>query len=126
MMEGKPTKQQLYGDLPSISKTIQIRQTRQVGHCWRSKDELISHVLQWTSSPRRDSVERPTRIYLQQLCTNTGCCLEDLQEEMDDRDEWEERECVWKYDSTMVIVVEDETGDQSLNTRRDCLHIIFH
>ena len=28
-----PTKQQLYGHLPPISKTIQIRQTRHAGHC---------------------------------------------------------------------------------------------
>ena len=28
-------KQQLYGHLPPISKTIQVRRTRHVGHCWR-------------------------------------------------------------------------------------------
>ena len=37
-----PTRHQLYGHLPPITKTIQVRQTR---HCWRSKDELISDVL---------------------------------------------------------------------------------
>ena len=31
-----PIKQQLYGHLPPISKTIQIRRTRHAGHCWRS------------------------------------------------------------------------------------------
>ena len=40
-----PTKKQLYGHLPSISKTIQIKRTRHVGHCSRNKDELISDVL---------------------------------------------------------------------------------
>ena len=39
-----PTKQQLYGHLPPISKTVQVRQTRHAGHCWRSKDKLISDV----------------------------------------------------------------------------------
>ena len=39
------TKQQLYGHLPLISKTIQIRRITHVGHCGRSKDELISYVL---------------------------------------------------------------------------------
>ena len=29
-------------------KTIQVRRTRHAGHCWRSKDELISDVLLWT------------------------------------------------------------------------------
>ena len=41
-----PTWHQLYGHLPSITKTIQARRTRHAGHCWRSKDELISDVLQ--------------------------------------------------------------------------------
>ena len=39
------TKQQLYSPLPPITKTIQIRQTRHAGHCWRSKSELLSDVL---------------------------------------------------------------------------------
>ena len=38
------TKQQLYGLLPTITKTIQVRQSRHAGHCWRSKDELISDI----------------------------------------------------------------------------------
>ena len=39
-----PTRHQLYGHLPPITKTIQFRRTRHAGHCWRSKDELISDV----------------------------------------------------------------------------------
>ena len=38
-----PTKQQLYGHLTPIMKTIQIRKTRHVGHCWRSRDELMTY-----------------------------------------------------------------------------------
>ena len=38
-------KQQMYGYLPPITKTIQVRRTRHAGHCWRSKDELISDIL---------------------------------------------------------------------------------
>ena len=33
---------------PPITKTIQARQTRHAGHCWRSRDELISDELLWT------------------------------------------------------------------------------
>ena len=40
-------KHQLYGHLPPITKTIQVRRTRHTGHCWRSRDELISDVLVW-------------------------------------------------------------------------------
>ena len=86
-----PTKQQLYGHLPPISKTIQIIQTRRVGHCWRSEDELISDVLRWTPLNRRAGVGRPARTYLQQLCTDRGCTLENLPGAMDDRDKWRER-----------------------------------
>ena len=34
-----PTRHQLYGHLPPITKTIQVRRTRHAGHCWRSRDE---------------------------------------------------------------------------------------
>ena len=37
-----PTRYQLYGPLPPITKTIQVRRTRHAGHCWRSRDELIA------------------------------------------------------------------------------------
>ena len=40
-----PTRHQLYGHLPLITKTIQVRLTRHAGHCWRSRDELISDVI---------------------------------------------------------------------------------
>ena len=56
-----PTKQQLYGHLPPISKT------RHVEHCWRNKNELISDVLRWNLSHVRARVGRPARTYLQQL-----------------------------------------------------------
>ena len=48
-----PTKQQLYGNLPPITKTIKIRRTRHMGHCWRSRDEFVSDVLLWTPSHGR-------------------------------------------------------------------------
>ena len=40
-----PTRRQLYGHLPPITKAIQARRTRHAGHCWRSKDEIVSDVL---------------------------------------------------------------------------------
>ena len=86
-----PTKQQLYGHLPPITKTIQIRQTRHAGHCWRSRDELISDVLLWTPSHRWAKAGRPAQTYIQQLCADMGCSLEDLLEAMDNREVWQER-----------------------------------
>ena len=58
-----PTKHQLYGHLPPITKTIQIRWTRHAGHCWRSRDELISDVFQWTPTYGRAKAGRPARTY---------------------------------------------------------------
>ena len=84
------TKQQLYGYLPPITKTIQVRRTRYAGHCWRSKDEIISDILLWTSSHGQVKVGRPASTYIQQFCADTGCSLEDLPEAMDDREGWRE------------------------------------
>ena len=81
---------QLYGHLPPITKTIQVRRTRHAGHCWRSKDELISDVLLWTPTHGCARVGRPARTYIQQLCEDTGCNPEDLPEAMNDREKWRE------------------------------------
>ena len=86
-----PTRHQLYGHLPPITKTIQVRRTRHTGHCWRSRDELISDVLLWTPTHGRAKAGRPARTYIQQLCEDTGCCPEDLPEAMNDREKWRER-----------------------------------
>ena len=85
-----PTRLQLYGHLPPITKTIQVRRTRHAGHCWRSKDELISDVLLWTPAHGCAGVGQPARTYIQQLCEDTGCNPEDLPEAMDDREKWRE------------------------------------
>ena len=73
-----PTKAQLYGHPPRITKTIKVRRTRYAGYCWKSRDKLIKDVLQWTASYGRTKVGWPARTYIQQLCKNTGCSPEDL------------------------------------------------
>ena len=86
-----PTRHQLYGHLPPITKTIQVRRTRHAGHCWRSRDELIRDVLLWIPTHGCAKAGRPARTYIQQLCEDTGCCPEDLPRAMNDREEWRER-----------------------------------
>ena len=86
-----PTKPQLYGHLPPVRKTNQVRRSRHAEHCRRSKDELISEVLMWTLSHGRAKAGRPGRNYLQKICADTGCSFEDLPGVMDDRDGWRER-----------------------------------
>ena len=90
-----PTRHQLYGHLPPTTKTIQARRTRHAGHCWRSKDELISDVLLWTHAYGQAKAGRPAgrpaRTYIQQLCEDTGCSPEDQPEAMNDGEKWRER-----------------------------------
>ena len=86
-----PTKQQLYGLLLPITKTIKVWRTRHTEYCWRSWDELVSDVLLWNPSHGRAKVGGPTRTYIRQLCANTGYSLEDLLEAMDDREWWREK-----------------------------------
>ena len=86
-----PTRHQLYGHLPPIKKTIQVRRTRHTEHCWRIRDELISDILRWTPIYGRAKAVRPARTYIQQLCEDMGCSPEDLPEAMNDREKWRER-----------------------------------
>ena len=64
---------------------------RHAGHCWRSRDELISDVLLWTLTYGLEKAGRPARTYIQQLCEDTRCSPEDLPEAMNDREKWRER-----------------------------------
>ena len=85
-----PTRRQLYGHLPPITKTIQVRRARHAGHCWRSKDELVSDVLVWTPTYGQAKAGRPAWTYIQQLCEDTGYNSENLPEAMNDREKWRE------------------------------------
>ena len=59
------TRHQLYGHLPPITKTIQVRRTRHAGHCWRSRDEHIRDVLLWIPTTRpRKSRTTSTNVHL--------------------------------------------------------------
>ena len=103
-----PTKHQLYDHLSPITKTIQVRRARHTGHCWRSRDELISDVLLWTLTYGRAKAGRPAGTYIQQLCEDTGCSLEDLPEVMNDREKWRERVkdfLCWRHDMMMMMTL---------------------
>ena len=85
------TSHQVYGHLPPITKTIQVRRTRHAGHCWRNRDKLISDVLLGTPTYGRAKARRPAQTYIQQLCDDMRCSPEDLPEVMNDREKWRER-----------------------------------
>ena len=86
-----PTRHQLYGHLPPITETIQVRRTRHARHCWRSREELMSDVLLWIPTYGWAKAGRPAQKYIQQLCEDTECSLEDLPEAMNNREKWRER-----------------------------------
>ena len=86
-----PTRHELYSHLPPITKTIQVRWIRHAGHCWRSRDKLISDVLLWNPTYGRAKAGRAAQTYIQQLCEDTGCSPKDLPEVMNDREKWRER-----------------------------------
>ena len=74
-----PTKHQLYGHLPLITKTIQVRRTRD---CWRSRNELIRDVLRWTPTYDRAKAEA-----------------------MNDRDKWREKVRDIRAGGTMMMTM---------------------
>ena len=101
-----PTKQQqLYGHLPLITKTIKARRTRHAGHCWRSRDKLIRHVLLWTPSHGQTKAGQLAITYIRQLCADTVCNPEDLMEAMDDREGWWERVRDIRADCAMMMMM---------------------
>ena len=111
-----PTKQQLYSHLPSISKIIQIRQTNHAGHCWRSKNELISDFLPWTTSYGHASVGQPTIKYQQLLCTDAEYSLKERPEAMDDRDKWKETEL-----GESVLAAQHDDDDDEWNFYKEMI-----
>ena len=92
-----PTRHQLYGHQPPITKTIQVRRTRHAGHCWRSGDELISDILLWTPTHGRAKAGRPARTCILQLCEGLGTCILQLCEGLG-------YPC-YQYDMTMMIYI---------------------
>ena len=101
----QPTRHQLYGHLPPITKTIQVGRTRHAGHCWRSRGEFVRDVLLWTPTHGRAKAGRLARIYIQQLCEDKGCCPEDLPRAMNDREEWWEGQGYPCYQRNMMMMM---------------------
>ena len=88
-----PTRPQLYGHQPPITKTIQVRRTRHAGHCWRCKDELISDVLLWTphmaKQKQDDQLEHTYSSYVRIRDVALKTCQKWWM--MNDREKWWER-----------------------------------
>ena len=88
--------------LPS-RKLSKLDEPKHAGHCWRSWDEFISYVLQWTPTYGRAKAGRPARTYIQQVCEDTGCSPEYLPETMNDREKRWKR--VGGYHDMMMMMM---------------------
>ena len=53
--------------------------------CWKSRNELISDILLWTTMHEHISVGYLAKIYFHQLCAETEFCVEDLPKAINDR-----------------------------------------
>ena len=58
-----PSKERLYGDLVRITSVIKERRTRFPGHCYRSKDEVVSDLTLWTLKRGKGKVGRPSSLH---------------------------------------------------------------
>jgi len=97
------TKAELYETIPTVSSLIRERRLRYAGHCFRSKDELISDIL-WNPRHGHRSAGRPKLTYT--ISRDTSMLPEDLRTAMLQRDVWKERVVLaratrptskWKY-----------------------------
>ena len=84
--KNNPTKAEIYGELPPISKPVAQRRARFADHCFRAKDQVISYLLVWRLPyPRRGN--RPLT-YPDTLARDTGLILSEVAEAMADRALW--------------------------------------
>ena len=78
----------LYPGLPRISTTIRERCLRFSGHCWRSKNEVVSNLVLWEPKHGKRSVGGQARTFVDLLEADTGVPGDCLPAVMDNRVGW--------------------------------------
>ena len=86
-----PTRHQLYGYLPPITKTIQVRQNQTCRTLLEKQGRTHKWCTPMDPTHGRAKAGRPAWTYIQKLCEDMGCCPEDLPQAMNDREKWRER-----------------------------------
>ena len=83
------TNEQLYGNIPKISKSICMQRLRFAGHCWRSKYEVASDLVLWQPQHDNRSRGRPAKTYIDQLRDYTDLLTTDeIKTAINDREGW--------------------------------------
>ena len=91
-----PSKEGLYGNLVQIALVVRERITIFAGHCYRSKDQVVSDLILWTPNHSKAKVGCPSETFTKQLTGNADCQFEHLTRAMEDREYWRERvNMVW-------------------------------
>ena len=76
---------ELVGKIDCMQRDVKLK------YMYNDKESYISDVLLWTPTYDRAKAGQLARTYIQQLCEDTGCSLEDLPEAMNDKEKWRER-----------------------------------
>ena len=83
------TNEQLYSNIPKISKSICMQRLRFAGHSWRSKDEVASDLVLWQPQHGIRSRGRPAKTYIDQLRDDTDLLtIDEIKTAMNDREGW--------------------------------------
>ena len=95
------TNEQLYGNIPKISKSIRMQRLRFAGHCWRSKDEVASDLVLWQPQHGNLSRGRPAKTYIDQLRDDNDLLTTDeIKTTMNDREGWRKYVMDYRASST--------------------------
>ena len=85
------TNEELYGNLPKVSKKIQERRLRLSGHCIRHEEEEGSKVILWDPIHGHPNHGRRKITYINNIKADTGLeTNEELRTAMMDRDTWKD------------------------------------
>ena len=82
-----PTLNQIYNNLPRISRILTSRRLQFAGHCFRAKEEIISRLLFWSPT---GLVRSRKLTFLDTLKRETGLEIEEIKTVMQDRVLWRE------------------------------------
>ena len=95
------TNEQLYGDIPKISKSIRMQRLRFAGHCWRSKDEVASDLILWQTQHGNHSSGCIAKTYLFQLRDDIDLLtIDEIKTAMNDREGWKKYVMDYQASST--------------------------
>ena len=92
VLENHVTNNELYGEIPKVSRKVQQRRMRIAGHCMCHSEEMASKLVLW--EPTEGRTRRCRRFTsIDALLEDTGMVnVQELRTIMQDRSEW--RKCV--------------------------------